>query len=85
VVLDLAGNVAEFTGDKGFAEDDACLADHVLVDPSCPFKSTVQVRGGAFSTASASSLRGDTLLNATTSAWAADIGFRCAYPATPMP
>jgi formylglycine-generating enzyme required for sulfatase activity len=86
VVVDLAGNVAELTGDKAFSEDDACLAGssgNVLMDPTCPITSTVQARGGAFSTDTFVSLRGDALINATSAAWAADFGFRCAYPATP--
>ena len=86
VVVNLAGNVAELTADRGFSEDDSCLvgaSSNVVMDPACPITTTVQVRGGAFSTDTFSALRGDVLLNATVSAWAADIGFRCAYPATP--
>jgi formylglycine-generating enzyme required for sulfatase activity len=90
VVVNLAGNVAEYTADRGFAEDDTCLtgaSSNVLLDPACPITtsttSTTQVRGGAFSGDTFSGLRGDVLLNAVVEAWAADIGFRCAYPATP--
>jgi hypothetical protein len=88
VVVNLAGNVAEYTGDRGFAEDDACwtgTGSNVLVDPACPVTMTTtgQVRGGAFSSDTFSALRGDILLNAVVTGWAADVGFRCAYPATP--
>jgi hypothetical protein len=88
VVVNLAGNVAEFTSDRGFDEDDTCLTgatSNVIDDPTCPFTSTstIQVRGGVFSADTFSALRGDALLNVTAASWAADFGFRCAYPATP--
>jgi formylglycine-generating enzyme required for sulfatase activity len=88
VVVNLAGNVAEFTSDRGFDEDDTCLTgatSNVIDDPTCPFTttSTIQARGGAFSADTFSALRGDALLNVDPASWAADFGFRCAYPATP--
>jgi formylglycine-generating enzyme required for sulfatase activity len=85
VVVDLAGNVSEFTSDRIFTESDPCFSDHVITDPSCPYdKKTIQVRGGSFSIDAYSPLRGDAVLNTPqASAFSADVGFRCAYPATP--
>jgi len=86
VVVDLAGNVAELTADRAFAEDDACLSgdgSNVLVDPSCPIINSEQIRGGTFSVDTFSTLRGDALVNTSSSGVGPDVGFRCAYPATP--
>jgi formylglycine-generating enzyme required for sulfatase activity len=84
-VNNLAGNVTEFTGDRSLSETDSCYEGHILVDPTCPFGADIQLRGGAYADSGFFGLRGDYFLGSVTGDSASNVGFRCVYPATPLP
>ncbi len=90
LILDLAGNVAEWARDRYATSEDACWrseAANILVDPECRVErdtKNVAFRGGHFGATAAlarASARGAASRNGKYN----EIGFRCVYPGRARP